>query len=357
MSQRLRLYDCRTSRLPSVIGSCQSDIQTVANAVNTAQRRLLYAKEAGDEGWWGTWAEVAFAVDPAIPIITLPREIARLEYINVCNCPVQLNNQFYEYLRFGNGRMPKQLAQCPGFLNVYSRNNAATFRDISSPPQLLKLVPTDSNDVGKRVLVAGLDNNSRPIYTQDGVNRVVGIFTALEAPFVTVASQFNSITNIQKDVTLGQVQLFQVNPTTGEEILLLTMEPSETTGWYRRYFINPMPRNCCSSQSPSGCTPPSTTTTIQVTAMAKMELIPVTVDTDYCLIQNLEAIIEECQSARYSEVDNSASKGMAQEAHIQAIRLLNGELAHYLGIDHPAVRVSPFGTARLARTNKIGTLV
>ena len=33
------------------------------------------------------------------------------------------------------------------------------------------------------------------------------------------------------------------------------------------------------------------------------------------------------------------------------------ELAHYLGITDPAINVAPFGAARLAGHNKIGTLI
>jgi len=357
MTGRLRLYDCRASRLPGVVGSCQSDIQTVAGYVNTAQRRLLLAKEAGDEGWWGTWAEVAFAVDPTTPVITLPREIARLEKINICNCPVPIHNQFYEYLQFGNGRMPKRLTNCPGLINVYSRNNTVTFRDITNAPQFIRVVITDALDVGKRVFLGGLDNNNNPIYSQDGVNRVTGIFIHLESPFVTSPMPFNNLTSVQKDVTAGQVQFFQVDPNTGQEILILTMDPSEQSAFYRRYLLNPLPRNCCSGVVPSPCTPAGTTPTVQVTAMAKLDLIPVTVDTDYCLIQNLEAIIEECQSARYSEMDTGNAKQLSRERHQAAIAMLNGELAHYLGINDPAVSFKPFGSAGLRRTNKIGTLV
>lgn len=355
MAQRLRLYDCRVSRLASVIGSCQSDLRAVANVVNTAQRRLLYAKEAGDEGWFGTWAEVAFVVDPATPIITLPREIARLEVVNVCNRPVPVNNQFYEYLEFGNGRMPKRQIHCPGQIQVFSRNNGVTFRDMTNPPELIRIVPTDPLDVGRRVLLQGLDNNGRVIYTQDGINRVIGVFVSLDVPFAISPMQFNALTGIQKDITAGPVQFFQVNPTTGEEILLLQMEPGEQTAFYRRYFLNPLPRNCCGFVA-APCAPVTSPPQVLVTAIAKLELIPVAVDTDYCLIQNLEAIIEECQSVRYSEADTPGAKQMAQDRHIQAIRMLNGELAHYLGINKPAVDVAPFGSARL-ECQKIGTLI
>ena len=98
--QRLRLIDCRLSRLPSVVGLCQADIPGIAQFVNSAQRRLLMCKEAGDEGWWGTFAEISFLANRHHPYITLPREIARIEAMSVCDRPVPVNNQFFEYLEF-----------------------------------------------------------------------------------------------------------------------------------------------------------------------------------------------------------------------------------------------------------------
>jgi hypothetical protein len=180
------------------------------------------------------------------------------------------------------------------------------------------------------------------------LNQVNGIYVTLRSPFISAPVQFNTITGIQKDLTLGNVQIFQTDPNTGAQVLLLTMEPSEMTSGYRRYFFDPLPRNCCPTQANPGW--------INVTAIVKLEPIPVQVDQDYLLLQNIEAFIEEAQSVRLSEVDNKSSKAMANEAHIQAIRLLSGELAHYLGIDEPAVEWAPFGSARLTR-QRIGTMM
>lgn len=354
---RTRLYDMRFSRLPSVIGSCVGDIASIANMVNSAQRRLLYAREAGDEGWWGTFAEIVFNVSREQPYITLPREIARLELVTNCDTPVPVQNQFYEYLDFGNGRMPKQFRQrgrCD-IQTAYTRNNATLFTDLTNPPQSLAIYASDPADTDgtHRVLIQGLDNNGNVVYSQDSLNQVNGVFVTLQAPFVTAPMPFNQITGIQKDVTSGPIQIFQVDPTTGVQVLLLTMEPGEETSSYRRYYFNALPCGCC---PPPGVPPGPTCATVQVSAIAKLDLIPVRVDTDYLLIRNMEAIIEEAQSVRYSEIDTPAAKQMAQEKHIQAIRLLNGELSHFLGVDDVAIDFRPFGSARLQR-QRIGSML
>lgn len=351
--KRLRLYDVRASRMPAILGICQDNVPKIAEYVNSAQRRLLYCREAGDESWWGTWAEIVFNVSRTTPYITFPNEIARIEYVNACDIPIQIHNQFFEYLDFGNGRMPKQWRAAGwGTWNMltqmYSRNNAVTFIEMTNAPQYLTALITDSQDVGKRFLAQGLDANGKVIYSQDNGNNVTGQFVSFNTPMASTPMMLSQINGIQKDVTVGEVSFYQTDPTTGEQILLLTMQPSEQTASYRRYYLHSLPANCCQ-------TPATTTDQVQITALAKLEMIPVTCDTDYLLIQNLEAIIEESQAVRYSTMDTPTTKQMAAERHAQAVRLLNGELAHYLGVKDTAVGIRPFGSARL-EFQKIGTL-
>jgi len=353
---RLRLYDCRVSRLPKVIGKCQTDIPEIARFVNTAQQRLLYATEAADESWYGTWAEVRLNVSRAAPYITLPREIARIEAITICDKPVPVFNQFYEYMQFGNGRMQRtRINNAQKQRAAYTRNNEPLFTDVHGGPQFITFYASDNADVtgNKRVLVQGLDQNNQPVYTNDGSNTILGEFVTLQAPFAVAKNQFVRITGIQKDVTSGPVQIFQMNPLTGEQVLLSTVEPGELTTSYRRYFFDCLPCGCCPPAN--GPTPAKNCLPPQVTAIAKLELIPVVNDTDWLLFQNLEAVIEECQAVRFSEMDNASAQQQAEIHHKRAIRLLNGELGHYLGVNTPGVQVHVFGSAKLER-QAIGTL-
>lgn len=342
--QRLRLYDCRNSRLPGLIGACVRD-QTVADYVNAAQRRLLMCKEACDEGWWGTWAEVVFNVSRCQPYITLPREIARIEWLNLCDQPITVQNQFYEYLDFGNGRMPKVNRRCGGIgvTDAYTRNNAVTFTDLYNAPQYITAYITDERDIGKRSLIGGLDSAGNIVSSTDVVEQVQGEFLTFNLPSVTTTTLWTQLTAIQKDQTYGIVRYYQTDPSTGDEVLLLSMEPTELTASYRRYYFQSLPRGCCPSSTSTD------ETTAQVTAIAKLDMIPVQADTDFCLIQNLEAIIEECQSIRYASMDSHQAKGLSQERHKLAVAFLNGELNHYIGKDSVAVGIKPFGSAKLNR--------
>jgi hypothetical protein len=338
------------SRGPGLIGLCQADTAGVFSALNTAQRNLLLCKEAGDEGWYGTWAEMLFAVSRTGPYLTTPREVARLEQVTVCDRAVRVQNQFYEYLDFGNGRLPKRgingRSRWPG-LQVYSRNSVPLFTDPPTTPFIVQVFPTDPADVdaAARVLLQGLDLNSNTVYSQNSGFQVTGQYVVLESPFVAAPMQFKFLNGIQKDITVGPIQIFAVDPTTGVSTLILTMEPSEQTASYRRYYFHGLPRDCCGGRTPD---PASVT----VTAIAKLDLIPVAVDQDYCLLQNLEALISEAQAVRYSEIDNPSSKAMAASHHRDAVALLNGELTHVYGKDRPAVNFKPFGSASFNRITR-----
>lgn len=351
--QRLRLYDLRLSRLPDRVGLCQGDIPQLCSYINSAQERLLTAKEAGDDGWWSTFAEVRFNLSRHTPYITLPREIARIESANVCDMPVPLQNQMFEYMEYGNGRLPKRNRHRDWFpmTQVMTRNNVVTFQDLLPTPQIIQIFSSDPADTGgdKRVLLQGTDANGNTLYDLSGNDQVLGNWITLDSPFAMSSVPLSRITGIQKDITSGQLQFFQVDPVTGASFPLHQMEPSEQTALYRRYYFSDLPANCCHR-------PDIPTRMVQASAIVKLELIPVTTDTDYTLIQSAEAIINECEAIRYEGMDNPNSAKLADRKHIMAIRLLNGELGHRLGIDKPAVNFAPFGSARLERQS-IGTML
>ena len=348
----LRLKDVRQSRIPEAIGACASDNGKLLEIVNEAQQRLVFA--GGETGWWGSWAKMVFNVAGMTdPYITLPYNVARLINLDVCRRPVRIQNEFYEFLEAGIGLQPP--TNCNGntrhdcnVLETYDRGMFPTFSDIVPPNKRLRFYITDAADIGRRALVQGTDQNGTTIYSLDGVDEVTGIYVSFTQPFVDTPFDITTLTGLQKDFTVGQVKVFEVDTVTGVSRLILTMEPSEEVAGYRRYFLNGLPVNCC------GTTPPAPQTT-QVTAMAKLALIPVAVDPDYFVIQNLAALKEECQAVRFSEMDDSTSAGQSELHHRKAIKLLNGELIHHLGKERPAINFAPFGTAKLSY-QRIGSL-
>ncbi len=148
----------------------------------------------------------------------------------------------------------------------------------------------------------------------------------------------------------------EVDPSTGDQTLIHIMDPSETVAGYPRYFFDRLPFDCCTGFNTGTCNSVTSAQNLQVKAIVKLDLVPALVDTDYLIIQNLEALISESQAVRYSEMDTPASKNFMAVHHRDAIRFLQGELVHFLGSHKPAINFSPFGTAKLSH-QKIGSLI
>lgn len=338
---RLTFYDVRTSRIPVSLGLCSSDRAGLCSYVNEAQQRLVQA--SGDSGFWGSWVKMAFNTTKANPYITTPREVARLINIDICRQPVRIQNEFYEFLEFGNGlQRPRPCCETGAcsYIQVYDRGVYPTMTDMTSG-NTVRVYLSNIADLTKRVFFNAIDSNGLQIYSLDNGIQVNGLFVALNSPFVDAPVAFNSINGIQKDVTIGPVSIYQVDATTGAESLLATLAPDEGSPIYRRYFLNNIPCQCGDCDAPANV--------VQVTAMAKLDPIPVRGDTDTLLIQNISALKSECMAIRLEECDSPTAKQEAQFHHKQAIKLLNNELTHFMGREMPALIFSPFGNAKLEK--------
>jgi hypothetical protein len=300
--------------------------------------------------------------------------VISLSAIDVCNHPIPLQNQFYEYLEFGTGRMPKRerwskLGRFWRRAGGYARNYAATFTDLMDGPQQIMVIPENLEDcvanpktnAVPRVLIQGTINGV-PVTTQDGLNTVQGEFVLVTQPFAITTNKFDQITGIQKDVTLGNIQIWQTDPWWNVGEILSVMEPTETTGWYRRYYIHDLPSGCCGhkrccrpgTESPVSippCPRPNPHDFVQVNALSRLDLIPVVSDTDYLLIQSLEALKLECMAGYMYGLQDSGSKQQASVYHRQAVEILIGQSYTADGKNNVAANLAPFGNSNWERVN------
>lgn len=300
-----------------------------------------------DEGWWGGWVAMQFSASVAAnnaAYITTPREVARLTDVAVCHRPIPLRNHFYEYLDFSPGLQPKHCHHnsCGSTFQGYSRDNVCTLNPLLHTPQTIRVYPFDARDINRRVLIQGKDNNHMTVLTTDpGTGQAgEGEYLTLKFPFVDSLNLFSELDGIQKDQCYGMIQLFQVNPTTGVESALSAMEPNESTASYRRYLIAGIPNlnQCCQGGH-----------TLQLNAQAKLDFIPVVNETDYLIIPNVAALIEESLSLHYGRMDSTLAAQQTGIHHQRALALLFGQLDKYLGKTTTAVRVSLFGSNKLHR--------
>ncbi len=329
--------------IPATLGFCRDDLPRIAEYVNLATQKLI--NTAGDSGWWGCYHKILFSVNRDDPYITLPAMYSGLIGLAPCR-PMPIRNQFYEFLDESSGFLPNpngsscQSDFC-GTGAAYDRANVSTFVDLTPTGQYLRTYITDARDVGSKILVSGAtDQNGIRIYSTDVNEQVDGILLVLQTPFTTSSSIITSFQTIGKSVTYGDVLLKSVDAATGDEVLLSRYTASETNPAYRRYYLRSLPQGCCNAATPGN---------VLVSALAKVEYAPIYNSTDYCLIGNLPALKAECESIRYSLVDNAFSQQMSVTKHLLAVRELNNELRHYNGTGM-AVTINPAYRDGLRRT-------
>lgn len=352
--QRPRFIDFRSSLAPASIGKCATDVNDLLAICNEATERLINDPLAPTEGWWGGWARMAFTVSRSGPNIITPQGVARIIVLDLCKYPVRIQNQWYEFLEFGRGFQPHGCTTATGAsythsfcspLQAYERETVTTFEPLLSTPQIIRVYAADPTDIGRNVLIQGKDANGQVVRFLDPLNNAAGLGerVVLGTPFADSANQFSEITGVQKQKSFGEVQFFQVDPTTGVESSLLVMGPSETTASYRKYFLGGLP-NCCNT--PAGVP----TGSMQVLAMAKLDFQPVTCDSDYLGIMSIPALIEEIQSIRLGRMDTTAAQQLSASKHAAALRLLFGQLDHMLGKEDIAIGRHIFGSQPLRRS-------
>lgn len=336
----------RNSSLPGVVGLCAADVSRVYAYLNEAQEKLIMDPMTPDEGWWGGSAVMAFNVIPvtqAAYIIT-PREVARPVAFDVCKRPIPIRNGLWEYLEFGTGLHPRGCGAncasgCGGPPQAFERDPVPSLNPLPTTPMIFRIFFTNAADVGRRVVIQGTDQNGMVIYGVDPTTQTStqGEVIYLAGPFVDSLNQILPTAFI-KDATIGPVQFFVVD-SSGNQTLLTTMQPGETTASYRRYLIDGLPQHCCNT--PGGA--------VQVSAFCRLDFVPVQNDQDPLIIQSIPALIEEVQAIRYSRMDATQAPALEKKHHERALSILNGQLDHYEGKVSTSVRVSLFGSDPLRR--------
>lgn len=345
---RTTLGDARNSRIPVIIDLCKDDAR-VAAYVNQAQRWLL------DNGrWWGTYQEIQLCLTNCQrrQCLTFPREVASVEAIIDCRNPAMMRNQFYEYLDYRAGQPGWDCAGGIGsggpFIwpwgqgwnpSAMQRNTACTFDDIIPPNKGLRVYPTNAADVGKTITFFVQDGNGIPIVGGITVTLALPFADALIPPGNTVNYEISTILDVQKQVTLDRVLVYELNmadpdPSAWTERQIAIYEPGETRPEYIRYLLRSQPFNgagCCRTRT--------------VRAIVKLGYIEAVADTDYLSIGNLDALELMCEALRAKETGQTGDFAIKEKL---AIKRLNQELRTRTG-DRVSVGITTMGPAPMQR--------
>jgi hypothetical protein len=301
---------------------CPDDPRVITYA-NKAVERCMEPAYNDTGKWDGT--VVQYEVCLSSGCITWPRQVQTIEAAALCNSPLQIKNEWYQFARYGPGLISDADGCWAGNLLI-DAGTAPGFDDIRGTSSKLKLYADISEDAGQYVLVPGYDNNGQRIQTLFGGEWIDGemipIPTNPAAP--TLSSSFYSsyVKTPIKPVTNGPLRLYEYDTVSAQNVRALAYwEPTEEFPNYRRSRIPGLSKVQCCGQT-------DTCSLKKVTVQAMLRFIPVARDNDFMLIQSLPAL-EKMVMAIRKEEDDLIQEAMAYEG--AAIRILNNQLSRYQG--------------------------
>jgi hypothetical protein len=314
---RTTLGDAKESSLPAVVGMAACDPRFI-ELLNEAQQRLVQ----GPELWFEILHRYQICVTSGC--ITWPRHIASIQTVAVCDRPMPLRSEWFEFLESGYG-----LRCCPDVCDspLIDRGTAVLFRDVTQPGRELRLYADKTENANLSFGIMGYDHTGNWVRTQDSLGtwrdgEWLSVPTAPNPNFAQTSTIFRAVTNIIKPITHGILGLYQFSSTSGLEALGF-FEHDETRPMYRRSFL---PAGCCA------CTESDTSQDcgggIAVTVLARREFLPAYEDTDWLIISNLPAIKMMMQAIQ-SEERRELQIASGYEA--KARDILDREARHYLG--------------------------
>lgn len=325
---RITLGQAKKTRLPQVMGICATEPRFVQWLNEAVQQCLFLGK------WVGTYGR--YQICACDGCLTWPRQIETIETIAVCDRPIPVRNEWFEFLEQGVG-----IQQTPGCDNgeggggcygnagqqLLDRGTACTFNDIVGLNKKVRVYADVAEASGAQILLIGYDENGNWIRTQTSGVWHDGEYVTLSTAPQTSIHFFTKLSSVIKPITNGFIRLYEYNNDLTTQRALAIYEPSEQSPNYRRSLVNALCRGGCSNP----ITDESKCQRSTITVMAKLAFIPVVEDNDFLLIGNIPALKAMVKAVMYGEQDkpDSIQKAVAQKA--LAKQFLQEELDSYQG--------------------------
>ena len=305
--------DSTLTNIAATINIAPNDPRFVQR-INEAQQRLVQSGEV----FYGLYQKMQFCVDSGC--IVLPRQVAAVESVALCDHPIPIHGRWFEFLETGNGiRGDGTCGTNCGGNSLLDRGETCTFADIIGSNKKIKVYTDLGESVSAVIILLGYDENGQWIRTMVGGSWMDGEQVSLSGGPHTSTKFFTSITGVQKPITNGPVRLYEYDTTLLTQRDIAVYEADETNPSYRKMFLSGLEGSSCSDCEDG---------TNQVTVMARLEFIPARNDSDFLLISNLPALKDEIQSILKYE-SNLPQEGAFW--HSKAVAGLRAELRHYNG--------------------------
>lgn len=308
----------------------------VANAINqnvNSVRVLDYINRGQEEllnygRWVGT--RVRYKVCSNGGFITWPRAIGSVEAMRVCNRPVILHNEWFEFQDFTHSNYSYSAygIDSQGWLGgigpsiAIDQQEVISFADLcgTGNPKRLKVYAFATETTGARLLLQGYDANGNWIRSNDATEGWTdGEFVAINpATPQTTINTFTSWVGVQKPVTNGRVMITELDTVTHLERTLANYESDETSPSYRR---SKLPDLICQNA-------PTDQNSVPVEVIGKQRFIPASTARSYLMLQSASAIVQMA-IAIYKRENGDPVGGSVYEQ--KAVDILDKELESWIG--------------------------
>lgn len=302
-------------RIAKHLNLCATDSRTT-DYINEAQRRLI---ESGK--WKGTYGK--FTLCATNGCIAWPRQIETIETVAVCSNPGTVRNGWFEFVESGYGLMSNK--DNIGY-QLLDRGESPTHSDLSGAGKQLRVYAFLEADAGKTITIQGYDSNNnwvRTLKSGSGATAVYqdGEVVTLVNGYVDTTTSFKSVTNVLKDTTQGNVQVYEITDAATPTLVdIATYQPDETLPSYRRSMIP-------SLGGAAGCED-GDEKRVPVTVIAKLRFINAVNDTDVLMVSDLYAVKNMAIAIKLEE---NRDFGAAAEYRNLAYDSLQNQIANHMG--------------------------
>lgn len=321
----LTLSLCRP-QISRVLGVCESSPR-VAEYLNESQQRMLNRPDKPV----GSLARYRFCFGTS-SCLSWPRFIRTIEAFAICSTPGVIRSNFFEFIGWPNGIGLQSEENMPGTMLI-DRDPSCAFDDViatTAAPRKICLIATNVADVGKKVTLRYIDDNGQKKYSsiggvvQEGEQlTLISPAQAFPANAVFTTSNVSALYHVVKETTKYPVLMYEASNVPAITKLLSQYEPSEQVPIYRRSFIPGLADMPACENATEDCTQNK-----QITALVKLQHVPVIVDNDPLVIGNLAAL-KLMVMAILREEQNRHDEAAILEG--KAAREIDGELSSYIG--------------------------
>lgn len=312
--QRLRYGDVKAV-CARVLNLCVDDAR-VLSYVSRGCERLLYELKSV-----GTWQKYRVCLSDSC--IVWPRQLETIEVAAVCDRPVRVRNEFFEFIEAGFGLIKTD--SCG--LKLVDQGEVCSFDNVTGADKKLAIYADVTETTTEKVIVQYYDENGQWVRAQDGDSNWIDgeeltIPAAGNYTYSSLKVMPNGLIRVIKPKTNGVIRLYEYDTIAPNAIKPLAYyEPSETVPVYRRSLIPSLSSaSCCGAQD--ACD------TKSVEVIGKIRFIAPEVDNDFLPISHIEAIRLSVQGVAKEEKDLMAE---AVPYWAMAVQLLKTQLAHYVG--------------------------